>query len=210
MKRFVDLDLNSDKVKHTLDLMAENNIAHDPTAVIHEYAMTGRNGITNFAVRDYIDHMPVSEQRSAKSAMLNVADDAEDQAYLAAYQKILDTLALMHQRGILLVPGTDMGGAFYLHRELELFEKIGMSAAEALRRGSYDMAQYLGHTDRGTIEVGKQADFFLVPGDPTQALNAIKTISMVVTQGRIYFPTEVYPEFGIQPFTEVPNVQLPE
>ncbi|WP_296050745.1 amidohydrolase family protein [uncultured Alteromonas sp.] len=210
MKRFVDLDLNSEKVQHTLALMAENNIAHDPTAVIHEYAMTGRNGITNFAVRDYIDHMPISVQRSAKSAMLNVADDAEDEAYLVAYQKILDTLALMHQKGILLVPGTDMGGAFYLHRELELFEKIGMTAAEALRRGSYDMAQYLGHTARGSIEVGKQADFFLVPGDPTQQLKAIKTIAMVATQGRIYFPTEVYPSFGIQPFTEIPAVHLPD
>lgn len=210
MKRFVDLDLNSDKVQHTLKLMADNDIAHDPTAVIHEYAMTGRNGITNFAVRDYIDHMPISVQRAAKSAMLNVADEAEDEAYLAAYQKILDTLALMHERGILLVPGTDMGGAFYLHRELELFEKIGMTAAEALRRGSYDMAQYLGHTERGSIEVGKQADFFLVPGDPTENLKAIKTIAMVATQGRIYFPTEVYPSFGIQPFTEVPEVHIPD
>ena len=134
MKRFVDLDLNSEKVQHTLDFMVENNIAHDPTTVIHEYAMTGRNGMTNVAVRDYIDHLPISEQRAAKSAMLNVADEAEDQAYLMAYQKIIDTLALMHNRGILLVPGTDMGGAFYLHRELELFEKIGMTAAEALRR----------------------------------------------------------------------------
>lgn len=206
MKRFVDLDLNSDKVQRTLDLMVENNIAHDPTTVIHEYAMTGRNGITNHAVRDYIDHMPISEQRSAKSAMLNVADDAEDQAYLTAYQKILETLALMHKRGILLVPGTDMGGAFYLHRELELFEKIGMTAAEALRRGSYDMAQYLGHDDRGSIAVGKKADFFLIPGDPTKDLKAIKTISMVTTQGKIFFPSEVYPEFGIEPFTEVPAV----
>lgn len=206
MKRFVDLDLDSDKVAHTLDLMVKNNIAHDPTAVIHEYAMTGRNGITNKAVTDYIEHMPISVQRSAKSAMLNVADKAEDEAYLTAFDKIMATLALMHERGILLVPGTDMGGAFYLHRELELFEQIGMSPAEALKRGSYDMADYLGHDDRGAIEVGKKADFFLVPGDPTADLKAIKTIAMVATQGKFFFPSEVYPEFGITPFTEVPKV----
>ena len=206
MKRFVDLELNSEAVKHTLDLMVENNIAHDPTMVIHEYAMTGRNGITNKAVANYIDHMPVSEQRSAKSAMLNVADDAEDQAYLTAYQKILDTLSLMHKRGILLVPGTDMGGAFYLHRELALFEKIGMTPAEALKRGSYDMAEYLGHTERGSVSVGKEADFFLVHGDPTADLAALKSMAMVVTQGKFYFPSEVYPEFGIKPFTALPEV----
>ncbi|MDC8832234.1 amidohydrolase family protein [Alteromonas gilva] len=209
MKRFVDLDLSGAKAQRTLDLMVKNNIAHDPTAVIHEYAMTGRNGITNNAVLDYIDHMPVSVQRQAKSAMLNVADDAEDAAYRAAYDKILATLSLMHQRGILLVPGTDMGGAFYLHRELELFTQIGMTAAEALKRGSYDMARYLGHSTRGAVKAGNDADFFLIPGDPTKDLKAIKTISMVATQGKFYFPTEVYPEFGIQPFTDVPKVTEP-
>ena len=210
MKRFTDLDLTSDKVEHTLALMVENNIAHDPTVVIHEYAMTGRNGITNKAVTDYIDHMPISVQRNAKSAMLNVADDAEDRAYRAAFQKIMATLSLMHQKGILLVPGTDMGGAFYLHRELELFEQIGMTPAEVLKRASYDMSQYLGHDDRGVIQVGKKADFFLVPGDPTSDLRAIKTIAMVATQGKFFFPTEVYPDFGIAPFTPVPSISMPD
>lgn len=209
MKRFVDLDLSNEKVENTLDLMVKNNVVHDPTAVIHEYAMTGRNGVTNTAVIDYIDHMPISVQRDAKSAMLNVADEAEDKAYLAAFDKIMSTLSLMHERGIMLVPGTDMGGEFFLHRELELFEKIGMSPAEVLKRASFDMAQYLGHDDYGSIEVGKKADFFLVPGNPTNNLKAIKTISMVTTKGKFYFPSEVYPEFGIRPFTEIPSVTEP-
>ena len=50
------------------------------------------------------------------------------------------------------------------------------------------------------------ADFFLVPGDPTQNLKAIKTISMVVKDGTFYFPSEVYPKFGVQPFIAPPAV----
>lgn len=207
MKRFVDLDLNSEKVQHTLDLMVKNNIALDPTTVIHERAMTSRNGTIRKGVLDYIDHMPISVQRRAKVAMLNISDEAEDKAYQQAYDKIIETLALMNSKGILLVPGTDVGGAFEQHRELELFQQFGMSAAEALRRGSYDMAVYLGHGDtRGSIEVGKFADFFLIPGDPTKDIKAIKTISMVATDGKFYFPSEVYPEFGITPFTPIPEV----
>jgi hypothetical protein len=61
----------------------------------------------------------------------------------------------------------------------------------------------------GSIEKGKLADFFLVPGDPTKDLKAIKTISMVVKDGAIYFPSEVYPRFGIQPFTTAPKVEGP-
>ncbi|NMP32567.1 amidohydrolase family protein [Thalassotalea sp. M1531] len=207
MKRFVDLDLNDEKVQHTLNTMAEKNIAVDPTMVIHEFGLTARNGETRIGTKDYIDNMPVGVQRQAKVALLNVADEAEDKAYKKAFDKIIETLALMHKKGIFLVPGTDLGGAFELHRELELFTKIGMSNAEALRRGSYDMAQYLGYGEKlGSIEVGKLADFFLVPGNPIADLRAIKTVSMVSKDGVIYFPSEIYPEFGIKPFTPSPVV----
>ena len=207
MKRFADLDLTSDKVQATINLMVEKGTAIDPTTVIHETAMTGRNGEVRVGTLDYIDNMPVSVQRGARQAMLNVADEAEDKAYREAFERILETLAMLHERGILIVPGTDMGGAFELHRELELFQNFGMNNAEILRRGSYDMAVYLGvNEDLGSIETGKLADFFLVPGNPVEDIKAIKTISMVVADGRIYFPSEVMPEFGIQPFTDVPQV----
>ena len=79
-----------------------------------------------------------------------------------------------------------------------------MSNAEVLRRASYDMANYLGQGDTlGSIEVGKLADFFLVPGNPLENLKAIKTISMVVKDGNIYYPSQVYPEFGIKPFVSL-------
>jgi len=207
MKRFVDLDLNSDKVQTTINAMLENNIAIDPTNAIHELAMTGRNGVIRAGARDYIDNMPIGVQRGAKAAMLNVADVEEDQAYLKAYEKIIETLAMMHKRGIFIVAGTDLGGGFELHRELELFQKFGMSPAEVLKRASYDMAEYLGHSDLGSIEEGKLADFFLVPGNPIEDLKAIKTISLVSRGGDFYFPSEVYPEFGIKPFTAKPTIK---
>ncbi len=207
MKKFVDLDLASDKVQRTMNLMVENGIVADPTTVIHEFGMLGRNGETRLGVRDYIDNMPVAVQRNAKVALLNVADEAEDVAYRAAYKKILETLTMMHERGIFLVPGTDLGGAFNLHREVELFQEFGFTPAEALKRASYDMADYMGFgEDLGSIEPGKLADFFLVPGDPTKDIKAIKTIALVSRGGTVYFPSEIYPEFGITPFTDVPAV----
>ncbi|MEM9616936.1 MAG: amidohydrolase family protein [Pseudomonadota bacterium] len=207
MKKFVDLDLASDKVQRTMNLMVENNIVADPTTVIHEFGMLGRNGETRLGVRDYIDNMPVAVQRNAKVALLNVADEAEDVAYRTAYKKILETLTMMHERGIFLVPGTDLGGGFNLHREVELFQEFGFTSAEALKRATYDMAGYMGFDeDLGSIEPGKLADFFLVPGDPTEDIKAIKTIALVSRGGTVYFPSEIYPEFGITPFTDVPAV----
>ncbi|MFK7951557.1 MAG: amidohydrolase family protein [Ekhidna sp.] len=207
MKRFPSLDLSSEKVKETLDLMVDNNAAIDPTLSIHEALMLSRNGELQQGTVDYIENMPANVQRDAKVALASIADDEEDKAYRQAYEKIVETLKLMKKRGILIVPGTDMGGAFYVHRELELYEELGYTPAELLKLGSYDMANYLGHKDRGEIAPGKLADFFLVPGNPVEDIKAIKTISMVSRGGVIYFPSEVYPAFGITPFTEIPEVK---
>ena len=207
MREFANLDLNAENVQKTIGLIVDNNIAVDPTTVIHEFGLLGRNGETAIRLADYIDNMPVGVQRNAKVALLNVADEAEDADYRAAFDKIIDLLAMLHERGVFIVPGTDLGGAFTLHREVELFTKFGFSPAKSLKRASYDMAEYLGFGDsRGSIEPGKLADFFLVPGDPTEDIKAIKTIAMVSRGGMIYFPSEIYPEFGIEPFTDAPEV----
>ena len=208
MKRFPELDLNSDKVQETLDLFVANETAMDPTLSIHERLMLSRNGEVTPGALDYVENMPPNEQRSLKVALAQIADDEEDKAYLEAYDKIVETLKMMKDKGILIVPGTDLGGAFNLHRELELYtEQLGYTPAEILKLASYDMAEYLGHDSLGSIEEGKLADFFLVPGNPVEDIKAIKTISMVSRGGTFYYPSEVYPAFGITPFTEKPEVK---
>ena len=85
-----------------------------------------------------------------------------------------------------------------------------MTAPEILKRATLDMATIpRPGSALGSIEKGKLADFFLVPGDPTKDLKAIKTIAMVVKDGVFYFPSEVYPKFGIEPFAAAPKVTLP-
>ena len=207
LDRLPALDLASEPVQHTLKLMVDNQVAHDPTLAIHEYLLLARNGETRAGVQDYIEHMPPAVQRSAKVSMAKITSLEQDQAYRAAYEKIITTLKMMKERGILIVPGTDLGGAFNLHRELELYQQLGYSPAELLKLGSYDMANFLGHTDRGSIESGKLADFFLIPGNPIDDFKAIKTISLVSRGGVFYYPSEVYPEFGITPFTDQPAVK---
>ena len=210
LRRLPALDLESEAVQSTLDAMAERGVAIDPTLAIHEALLLSRNGEVSPGVVDYIDHMPVSVQRSARSAWADIANEEDDANYRGAFDQIQETIRMMHERGIFMVPGTDMGGAFTYHRELELYEVTGMSPAEILAWASYGMADYLGAADTlGSIEPGKRADFFLVPGDPTEDLAEIKTISLVSADGTFYYPTEIYPEFGIEPFTPMPSVAVP-
>tara|TARA_R110000868_G_scaffold51823_14_gene163910 strand:- start:110 stop:2179 length:2070 start_codon:yes stop_codon:yes gene_type:complete len=207
LRRLPALDLTSEPVQDTINAMATRGIAIDPTLAIHEALLLSRNGELTPGAVDYIDHMPVEEQRSARSAWADIANAEDDANYRGAFDQVLATVTMMREAGIFIVPGTDLGGSFTYHRELELYQRTGMTASEILAWASHGMAEYLGVDDElGSIAPGMLADFFLIPGDPTQDLAAIKTISMVASNGVIYYPSEIYPEFGIRPFTEVPNV----
>jgi imidazolonepropionase-like amidohydrolase len=209
MKRFPSLDPGGEEVQYTINRMVERNVAHDPTIAIHEHGLTAVNGEPAPMLRAVIDHLPTNEQRSARTELFGTEGPEERAEYVAAFEFILDVLSRLHERGVMLLPGTDLGGGFAYHRELELFAAIGLTPAEVLRRASYDMAVYLDQDeDLGSIEKGKYADFFLVPGDPTQDLNQLRQIRMVVSDGVVYYPTEIYPWFGIRPFSEVPEVTV--
>ncbi len=206
LKRLPSVDLNSDKVQETMALFIKNKTAMDPTLAIHEALLLARNGEIWPGTKDIIDHMPPSVQRSLKVAMADISNPEDDIAYREAFTKIIETLKIMKDKGIFILPGTDLGGSFFYHRELELYEQLGYSPAELLKLASYDMAKYLDDENLGSIEEGNLADFFLAPGDPTKDIKAIKTISLVSKGGTFYYPTEIYPEFGIKPFTEKPEI----
>jgi imidazolonepropionase-like amidohydrolase len=207
LKRLPNLDLNSVPVQATINMMVTKHIAIDPTLGIHENLTQNRDGKIPPGMVDYFDHMPIGTRRDAMKGWIDVSAPGDDAAYRGAFDQILATMRVLQGRGVFIVPGTDTGGALTYHRELELLQKIGMTAPEVLKRATFDMAQYLGEDQRrGSITKGKLADFFLVPGDPTDDLKAIKTISMVVKDGTVYFPSEIYPEFGIRPFAKAPVV----
>ena len=209
-KRFQNLDLMNDRVQRTIKAMVARKLAVDPTLAIHEELTQNRDGVIPPGAVDYLDHMPIGYRRSAMKALADASEPFDDQAYRVAFDKILATVKMLHDRGVFIVMGTDLGGSFKFHRELELYQRIGMSAADILSRATLEMARYLGQDQRlGSIEKGKLADFFLVPGDPTKDLKAIKRIRMVVKDGTIYYPSEIHAKYGITPFASAPEVVLP-
>jgi imidazolonepropionase-like amidohydrolase len=210
LKRLATLDLDSAPVQRTLDNIAGKGVAVEPTIAIHENLLLNQDGQVPAGSADVIANLPIGVQRDAKRAWSDMSAPGDAEAYRLAYGKILDTLRRMKDRGVLLVPGTDLGGSFNFHRELELFGQLGYTPAEVLKLATFDMARYLGQEQStGSIERGKLADFFLVPGDPTADLREIKRIRAVVKDGVVYYPSEIYPEFGIRPFATAPKVSQP-
>lgn len=205
--RLSGLDLDSAPVQSTLDTMKARGIALDPTIGIHENLLLNRNGSIAPGAVDYFANMPIGIQRDLRQAWSNPDTFGGDATARIAFDKLMDLLRRAHQKGIFIVPGTDTGGSFTYHRELELMTQAGFTPAEALARATLDMARYLGmEQTTGSIERGKLADFFLVPGDPTKDIKAIKSVSLVAKDGVFYLPGEIYPRLGIKPFVSVPKI----
>jgi imidazolonepropionase-like amidohydrolase len=53
--------------------------------------------------------------------------------------------------------------------------------------------------DLGSITAGKLADVILVNGDPTRNISDIRKTAVVVKDGVLYYPAELYRELGVTP-----------
>jgi hypothetical protein len=207
LSRAADLDLGQENVRHTIDLMKSHQVGLDTTLSIVEQLMESRAGKVPDNAAAYLDHMPIGYLRYHKRSYVSFKDSAEEARYDTAFAKVLDTVSLLHREGIKLWPGTDNNIGFPLQRELELYVKAGLSPAEVLRIASYDCDAYLGRDqENGSIERGKRADFFLVPGDPTQDIAALHQVRLVMQNGVVYYPDEIYRLYGIRPFASQPPI----
>jgi hypothetical protein len=208
MARAADLDLSSDRVRHTIELMKSHHVGLDTTAVILERLMMSRAGEVATGDAPYLSHMPIGYQRYRKRSFVNFKDEAEQQRYQKAFGKIIDTLSLLHREGIALWPGTDDATGFTLHRELELYVMAGIPSEQVLKMATFDCDKYLNRDQLfGSLERGKRADFFLIPADPTKDISAVRQIEMVMKNGVVYFPQEIYRSLGIEPFAPPPPVR---
>lgn len=92
--------------------------------------------------------------------------------------------------GGLLIAGPDPTGnggtipGFADHREIELLVEAGFTPVEAVRVATLNGALYLQREkDIGSVETNKNADLFVVTGDPTKNINDIENVELVFKDG---------------------------
>lgn len=143
----------------------------------------------------YAPSLAVYEPRPDKTTEL---DTSQMQLVMQRQTLSRSNLLRFYEAGIAIALGSDSGiaatpfGESSL-RELELLVDFGMSASDALIAGTANSADVLGlKMDRGTIEVGKRADFVLVRGQPWRNISELRKLesvfiggSMVVQHGKL-------------------------
>lgn len=195
-----DLDFSSPRVGDFITLFKTHHADIDPTLVAWEDRFTARPGQLGPSEVAIADRMPPQVRRGFYEGGLPVPPGM-DQRYRDSYAACLHMVKVMYDGGVPIVAGTDMGPAgFTLFREFELYVQAGIPANRVLQLATIGAARIMHHDDeRGSITTGKLADLVLVDGDPTTHISDIRRTALVVKNGLVYRPAEVYRALGVQP-----------
>ena len=200
-KRAADLDLNSAAVNNFIALLKEHHTVIDPTLGVWEGTYTDRPGKVPAIESAIFDRLPVQVQRGimAGGSALPVADAETDRKYRASYTQMERMLKKLYDSGVQIVAGTDAGSGYAFHRELEIYEAAGIPAPEVLRIATIKAAQIMKKdSELGSITPGKLADVILVNGNPAERISDIRKIELVIKDGKLFRPAELYQAIGVQ------------
>lgn len=199
-KHGADLELNSKEYLDFVSLLKTKDILVDPTIAIFENMYISQKGEPSPTYNPIIKRLPLMDQRGYYSGGLQ-KEGPEIARYQASFEKMLDVIADLYRRDIDIVPGTDGLPGFLYHRELELYERAGIPAAEVLQLATIKSAEITGVADAfGSIEVGKQADLILIDGNPLEDISDIRKVEWTMKGAHLYYAEELYEAMGIQHF----------
>ena len=127
----------------------------------------------------------------AEAAPCTPLSDDEWTALQAAWPKAEALVQTFHGHGVRLLVGSDaprttpLGEGF--HREMQLLVEAGLPALDVLGMATRNGAIELGQLhERGTIEIGKRADFLVLEANPLADIRNARRISLVVIDGRAW------------------------
>jgi len=112
--------------------------------------------------------------------------------WIGIHRGEMRNVAEMHQAGMTLLAGTDVGGpllvpGFSLHDELEgLVNMARMTPLQALRAATISPSRVVGVADSlGSVDAGKIADLVLLDANPLLDIRHTTRIAAVVANGRL-------------------------
>jgi cytosine/adenosine deaminase-related metal-dependent hydrolase len=198
-KRGADLDLTSPQVQSFIKLLQDHHTVLDPTLSIFEEMITTPTGKIPLGYQPIAQRLPPQVRRGLLSSGLTPPPGMEQQ-YQHSFTRMMELIGMMYRAGIPMEDGTDTMAGFALHRELELDVQAGIPANKVLQDATLNAARImkLDH-DLGSIEPGKLADLTLVSGDPAQNISDIRKTALVVKNGVVYKPQELYTALGVAP-----------
>jgi len=181
------VDLAAQPMAGFIDVLAEKKIVIDPTLTVYEQSFVPDPGEMPPSGAPYAGVLPAQVERGLKSGGLVAPEgyDATRADMRASFEKLVDTVRVMHEKGVPIVAGTD-GYPMDLIREMELYVRAGMTNGEALETATDGAARVLGLGDTvGSIAPGQAADLVLVDGDVEEDVGVLRHVTTVMQGGML-------------------------
>lgn len=190
-------NIHSPEFSAYLSELQRRHIAVDPTLVAFELEYAPESGEVSAAYAPFMGTMPPTIERGFRAGGLPPTPQvsrARMRQALAALQALVGEL---YRRHITIVAGTD-GTGLELVRELELYVAAGMTPADALATATIVPSRQYGVGARaGSITDGKNAELFLVEGDPGHNIGDLRNVVMVMRDGRLMQADDLRHAIGI-------------
>ncbi|HMB60501.1 MAG TPA: amidohydrolase family protein, partial [Xanthomonadales bacterium] len=172
----------------------------DPTLAIFMDMFLNEPGKITPVFRHIADHLPATAQRNSIAGSGRNA--GKEEIYAESAERMKEMLLKLHRAGIRLLPGTDNNlPGFTLIRELMYYVEAGIPANETLQLATLVSATFLGQQDRlGSISVGKEAQFYVVDGDPTENIEALYRVEHIVKGRQLFYAPDLLKAQGFVPF----------
>jgi hypothetical protein len=178
-----DVDLDAPAMKAFYAELSMRQSIIDPTLTVWEPLMTSDGSAISPEYAPFAEIAPPSVARSWKIGGYPLSKGLTRDDYRRSFAKMIELVGRLHQAGVRIVAGTD-GYGLELVRELELYQKAGLSNAEALQTATIIPARMTGMADRtGSIAPGKTADIILVDGDVSKDLGNLRHVDTVFLDG---------------------------
>jgi imidazolonepropionase-like amidohydrolase len=198
-KRGAGLDLSSPEVRSFINLLQDHHTTLDLTLSVFENQYLNRAGQVPRGYQPIASRLPVQVRRGLLSSGLTPPDGMDD-TYRKSFAKMMDLAGLLYRSGIPIEAGTDSMAGFALHRELELDVQAGIPPSRVLQNATFNAARIMKlDGDLGSISPGKLADLILVNGDPAANISDIRRTTLVMKDGIVYKPDELYSTIGVMP-----------
>lgn len=178
-----EADENGDKINSLIDLLIKNNTVITTTPNVFE-PYTGREMVPGGG----FDALAPQIQERIKLGYDRA--QGKDDASLKMFNKNLVWVKRFHDKGGLLVAGTDPTGAgrtvagYANRRTIEILVEAGFTLEETIKIATFNGAKFLEIEDKvGTIAVGKIADFVLINGSLEGDIKNIRDMEIVFKNG---------------------------
>ena len=189
-------NLQSEKMRSLVRLLAESRVFLDPTLVTDEFFDVSTREVE--AADPNNKYFPDSVvEESLKYFDVGVFEIPPElrQAAVELLQKEEQFVGMCSEAGVRIIAGTDgpaigrLAPGFALHRELELLIASRLSPLQALRAATSTAAEALDKADQlGTVERGKFADLVILDADPLLSVHNLRRIHLVLQGGKSYEP----------------------